>query len=223
MIKAALIGYGKMGRALERLAPSQGIEITACLSSTDSWDQKGVEDAEVCIEFTRPDQVVKNTERALSLCKPLVIGTTGVSEDVLRTLVHTAGGAAIYAPNFSIGIHLFKKIVAYTAGLLQGIDLYDLSLSEIHHKEKKDSPSGTALSLAHLLESCGYDQASERINSQRCGFVPGTHSLLLDSAQDSIRLTHEARSREGFALGALQAARWIVGKQGFYTLDDILK
>ncbi|MCB1135555.1 MAG: 4-hydroxy-tetrahydrodipicolinate reductase [Chlamydiia bacterium] len=225
MRKIALIGYGKMGRVLDRLAPSLGLSVVARVdprNGPDDFDCLGLEQAEVCIDFTRPDVVLDNAASLAKRGKNLVVGTTGFDQAALRRIVEEAEVGALYAPNFSIGVYLFHRMVQEAARLMAGWADYDVALAEQHHRHKRDRPSGTALSLQHALQSelgCG----DLEISSLRCGAIPGTHTVTFDSSCDTITLAHQARSREGFALGALRAAQWMAGRQGFYTLDDMMR
>ncbi len=228
MPKIALIGYGKMGQILDKLASEAGHEVVARVdpkNGYDDFDCPGLSHADVCIEFTRPDQVFDNVRRLTLLGKNIVIGTTGWDLAPVEELVRQQGVAAIHAANFSIGIHLFKKIVEAAAQLIQDQPQYDASLCEAHHRHKLDRPSGTAKDLIQsLLDNLPRKRLEDLdVSCRRYGEVPGTHTVTFDSKCDSISLTHEARSREGFALGALQAAHWIRGRQGFFTLEDMLE
>jgi len=224
-LKIALIGYGKMGKMVEKIALERG----HTLVSMDA--------ADICIDFTHPDQVVENIRKVASLKKPLVVGTTGWYERLpeVQKLVEQQGIGFLYSPNFAVGVSLFLKMVAEAARLMDPFDEFDVAVNEIHHNEKVDSPSGTAKDigravLAHMQrkkkltsELDGRLKADEvHISSMRCGYVPGTHSLIFDSPKESITLTHTARGREGFASGAVAAAEWLHGKTGFFTLQDML-
>ncbi|MDP1836255.1 MAG: dihydrodipicolinate reductase C-terminal domain-containing protein [Chlamydiales bacterium] len=221
-MKIVLIGYGKMGRMVEQAATQRGHEIIAICGSRHECSngrdisEKLVAEADVCIDFSHPDIVIKHIEILTALKKTIVIGTTGwdahlpsVSDSVAK-----AGVGLIHGPNFSLGVNLFYRIVANASTLLRD---YDVGIMEEHHRHKADSPSGTARHIAHILQ-----KPIDGIASARYGSVPGTHRVLFDSPVDSIVLEHTARNREGFANGAISAAEWIHGKIGVYTVDDMI-
>lgn len=210
-MKIALLGYGKMGKMVETLAPSRKHFIVP-------FDQ-----AEMCIEFTHPDAVLKNISEAASQGKSLVVGTTGWFHNLeeAHKIVEKYQVGMLYSPNFSIGMALFSKIVKETAQLMRAFTNYDVSAIEYHHKHKVDSPSGTAKHLEKILhESLNREVPFTAIRS---GNYPGTHTIQFDSLADTITLTHEARNREGFALGSIIAAEWLQGKRGVFTLNDMLE
>jgi len=245
MTTAALIGYGKMGKVIDRLASKSGIAIVSRIDPEDSqadWKEltsEAVEGADVCIDFSHPDAVVKNIRQCVALKKPIVIGTTGwdAQEKTVQKIVEESKIGAVYAKNFSIGVNLFIQIVKEAAKLINDWPQYDVGVMEQHHRMKADSPSGTAFLLAEMLlkkidrkTEMNRNRIERKINSDelhvasmRCGDIPGTHSVIIDSDVDTIELVHRARNREGFALGALEAAKWIVGRKGFYHLKEILK
>lgn len=211
-MKLALLGRGKMGTMVEKAAAVRNHEIV------------GIQSADVCIDFSHPDVVLANIKMAAELKKNIVVGTTGWYEHLpdIKTLIEVKGTGFLYSPNFSIGIHLFMKIVSRAAELLNSHQEYDVGGCESHHNQKADAPSGTAKALTEILKNY-YDKAQNlQFSSIRCGHIPGTHTVLFDSPADSITLTHTARNREGFAQGAVCAAEWLHGKKGFYTLDDML-
>ncbi len=209
----ALIGYGKMGKALEAEAQKRGDNVVCILtSSSDDWSQ--LNRAEVALDFSHPSAVLSHVEQCVHFNTNLVIGTTGW-DPPLQELPSSIG--ILYAPNFSIGVYLFLKLIRYSGSLLTPFPEYVGAGIEIHHAGKKDAPSGTARAMQ---ESLGTEIP---ITSVRLGSITGKHSLLFDSPLDTITLSHEAKNREGFALGALQAARWLIGKQGYYTLDDMME
>lgn len=214
VLKIGLIGCGKMGALIEKLALEKGHLICAKIHSCQ--DFKDLSQADICIDFSHPKAAVENIKKAAELKKNLVMGTTGWYEHLpeAATIVKKSGIGFLYAPNFSIGVHKFLKIVTEASSLL-GQD-YDRAILEEHHKHKQDSPSGTALAIEKASGS------KIPISSLRCGSIPGTHTLMFDSPIDAITLTHTAKSREGFAKGAIAAAEWLQGKTGFYTLEDML-
>ncbi|MAT39376.1 MAG: 4-hydroxy-tetrahydrodipicolinate reductase [Ectothiorhodospiraceae bacterium] len=240
----ALLGYGKMGKEVERLTESQQCEIGAIYdpSLEGKHAELGALQAasfDVFIDFSTPNSAVKNIELAASLGKNIAVGTTGWYDKLpdVERIVRESGIGCIYAQNFSVGIFLFKQLVAHAAKLFNAHDQYDVTLHEVHHRKKLDAPSGTAHTLADTIvgnidrkSSYQYGIPEEGepkeetlyVSSQRTGSVPGTHSVVFDSIVDSIELTHTARSRGGLALGALLAAKWIQGKQGLYTIEDML-
>ena len=225
-IPVALIGMGKMGRALAALAPERGFTVVAQLARSRA-DYAGVtrealRGAVVAIEFTAPSAAANNVRACAASGCPVVVGTTGWYDelDSVRADVERAGGALLTAPNFSIGVAVFHRLVAEAARLFATVPGFDVHLVETHHAAKVDSPSGTADSLARAAEAAG--SRAVPITSVRTGSVPGTHELLFDGAFEQVRLVHEARDRRVFAEGALTAARWLVGRRGIFTMQDVL-
>lgn len=218
-MKIALLGYGKMGKKVEEMAHLKGHEVV-CRILRDRIDSYGIEQADVCIDFSHSDVVMDHLAIALDKGKNIVIGTTGweTQQEKAKQLAHERGIGVFYAPNFSLGVHLFLKVVEYAAGLMAPFKEYHAAGMEWHHKQKKDAPSGTALEMKRRVEE--QLKAPFEIASSRVGSVPGKHLILFDSPFDTMTLCHEARHREGFAKGAIEAAEWLQGKQGFYTLDD---
>src|ERR687890_2677285 len=230
-MRLALLGHGAMGQLVERLAREAGDEVATVLGSREA-SMHAEELAEVlgghdaAIDFTVAEAVPRHAEACALARVPLVEGTTGWHaqlEDV-RALVGRANGALIYGANFSVGVNLFYRVVARAAELFQRFD-YAAFIEEAHHSRKRDAPSGTALRLRDLVaEVYGPDVP---VASTRAGHIPGTHRVGFDSAADTVTLTHTARSREGFAAGAVLAARWIRGRRGVYEFaemfDEILK
>jgi 4-hydroxy-tetrahydrodipicolinate reductase len=230
-MKLALLGHGAMGQLVERLARDAGDEVATVLGSHEASmhveelaEILGGHDA--AIDFTVAEAVPRHAEACALARVPLVEGTTGWHarlEDVKKTF-EREGGALIYGANFSVGVNLFYRVVARAAELFRGFD-YAAFVEEAHHSRKRDAPSGTALRLRDLV--AGAYGSDVPVASTRAGHIPGTHRVGFDSAADTVTLTHTARSREGFAAGALVAARWIQGRTGVYefseTLDEILK
>lgn len=226
-MKLALIGYGAMGQLVESQARAAGDEIGITLTSADL--SSSVEEFalalrghDAAIDFSVASGVVRNVEACACAGVPLVEGTTGwkESEAEVKRVVAEHGGALVYGANFSIGVNVFYKIVAQAARLFSGLDQYEPFIEEQHHSRKRDAPSGTALQLRSLMSQ---DIKTEiPIASTRAGHIPGTHRVGFDSAADQITLTHMARSREGFAAGALFAARWIVGRKGVYEFSEVV-
>ena len=237
-MKIALIGHGKMGKLIEVIALSKKHEIVATATSKQDHLQHLIEPADVCIDFSIPSIALKTVETCAKMKKNLVMGTTGWYEHLpfVQKTVTEAGIGFLYAPNFSVGVNLFLKIVQEAAKLVENFPEYDIGMIEKHHNQKKDSPSGTALAIANALLAQitrKNSLVSDRLDRQvepaelhiatlRCGQIPGSHTVLFDSPADTITLTHEARSRDGFASGAVFAAEWLEGKKGFYTLQDTL-
>jgi 4-hydroxy-tetrahydrodipicolinate reductase len=215
-MKIALIGYGKMGRMVETVALQRHHTISSRIGYDICID---ADDTDIFIDFTHPDCAVDNISACASLGKSLVVGTTGWYERLpeVKKMVEQSNIGLLYAPNFAIGVHLFLRLAANAAKLFAE---YDIAISEEHHNQKADRPSGTALALADVVNKAT-DRLPE-ISSLRCGSIPGTHTLFLDSAVDTITLTHTARSRLGMAEGAVKAAEWLQNRKGLFTLDDML-
>lgn len=228
-MKIGLLGYGAMGRMVETLALAAGDEIILRVTSQDITDDLGAQlrGCEVVIDFSHADAVRANIAACLAANVPLVEGTTGWLKDLpeIRAQVQGASGAMVYGANFSLGVNLFYRLTAYAAQLFAKVEGYEPFIEEAHHSRKKDAPSGTALKLRDIMRDAL--QRDFSVASTRAGHIPGTHRVGFDGAADQIRLTHEARSREGFAAGALVAARWIRGRTGFYefaeAMDEILR
>ncbi len=244
-MKIALVGYGKMGHEVGSLALLRGHAVVAiCDPVADGRtalvvSRESLQDAEICIEFTHPGAVLENIRQVASLQKPLVVGTTGWNEHLseVQSLVTKEGIGLVYAPNFSLGVNLFYRVAARAAELFNRFEDYDVFGSEIHHRHKVDSPSGTARKLAALIlerfprkrtiitEPLDRPIAAEEFQlvSVRSGEFPGIHSLTFDSPADTIELTHTVRSRAGFARGALLAAEWVLNRKGLFTFDQVLE
>lgn len=226
-MRIALIGYGAMGKLIERLAVEQGHEIGIIIDDSDNNLFAGevaekLKGCDVAIEFTVGMAVQRNVEACVRARVPVVVGTTGWIEDrgLIENIVREGEGAMIFGANFSIGVNLFYKVADYAAGLFAKFPEYEAFIEEQHHSRKKDAPSGTALRLKELTEK--HIKIGE-IAATRAGNIPGTHRLGFDSAADQILLEHTARSREGFALGAIQAAEWIIGKGGFFEFTEVIE
>jgi 4-hydroxy-tetrahydrodipicolinate reductase len=225
-LRLALIGMGKMGRALATLAPERGFrvvaEIDASSAESPTVSRESLRDAQVAIEFTVPEAAAANVRACVAAGCPVVVGTTGWYDALpsVRLEVEHAGGAMLTAANFSVGVAIFDQVVAEAARLFARIEGFEAHLIETHHSAKKDAPSGTAGVLAHSAES-NFGQ-SIPITSVRVGSVPGTHELIFDAPFEQVRLVHEARDRRVFAEGALLAARWLVGRTGAYEMKDVL-
>ena len=217
----AIVGYGKMGRLIEQLAPEYGFTIHSRIDLND--DPQQAAGADVAVEFSVPDAVVGNVEALASLGVPLVVGTTGwlTEMDRVRAVVAQYGTGLVWSPNFSIGVNVFFRLAREAAGLLTEESQYGAWAWEIHHHTKKDAPSGTLIKLVEEMKAAGYSRPIDT-SSNRAGAHPGTHEIGFDSAADTITLRHAARNREGFARGALKAAQWIVGKKGVFEFSEVL-
>jgi len=246
----ALIGYGKMGKMIEQIAHSMGHNIGVIVDPFvtetgkviyKSISETGFNSIDAAIEFTRPDTAVDNILTLAEMKIPVVVGTTAwqKSMDKVAKAVNESGSSMLWASNFSIGVNMFYRIAWYAAELADNFPEYDAGGFESHHNKKMDSPSGTAKTLAEgvisrikrknkiVWETLDRKPEADELHfsSLRIGSIPGTHSLFFDSAADTIEITHTARSREGFASGALQAAKWLTGqkRQGIFTIDDMMK
>ena len=215
-----------MGQLVAKLAAEQGHEIAVKLSSTDT--NRSVEElanelsnCDAAIDFSIASAVLKNVEICAQAGVPLVEGTTGWNSqlDEVKSIVAQHDGALIYGANFSVGVQVFYRIAARAAELFRELESYDAFIEEAHHKRKRDAPSGTAVQLRNIV-AAGLSR-DVPVSSTRAGYIPGTHRLGFDSAADQITLTHTARSREGFAAGALVAAGWIVGRKGVYEFSEV--
>lgn len=230
-MKIALLGYGRMGKVIERIALERGHEIVLRKGSSDSFE--GLENADAAIDFSVPDAAVGNITACLNANIPVISGTTGWLEhyhDVAQ-LCEEKQGAFIYGSNFSLGVNIFFELNAHLAKMMANLKQYKVSMEEIHHLQKLDAPSGTAISLAKdiithsdysswALENAKADEIL--IDAKREEGIPGTHSVFYDSEVDSIEIKHTAHSREGFALGSVVAAEWLFGKKGIFTMKDVL-
>jgi 4-hydroxy-tetrahydrodipicolinate reductase len=231
-MKIALLGYGKMGVAIEQIALKRGHEIILRKKSSDGFE--GLEQADVAIDFSVPAVAKQHISQALTTGIPVISGTTGWLESYedMVAACHAQQGAFLYASNFSLGVNIFFELNSYLAKLMAPHRDYEIAMEEIHHTQKLDAPSGTAITLANgIIEHTHYNQwtidtpqsADDlKIQVERIDKVPGTHSVQYNSTIDTIEIKHTAHSREGFALGAVIAAEWIVGKKGVYTMKDVL-
>lgn len=202
-----------MGKEVERIATARGHSIV------------DVSEVEVCIDFSHPDAVLKNAQDVVKSGANLVIGTTGWEKDyeAVKNLILSHNCGCVYAPNFSLGVLLYKQALAHAAALIDQYDEYDVAGVETHHNQKVDSPSGTAKSLSELLSQQMPKKDPIEFSSIRCGHIAGTHSVMFDSSADTITFTHEAKNRSGFALGAVMAAEMIQGVKGWWSFDELLK
>ena len=230
-MKIAIVGYGKMGKTIEQLALKNGHNIV--LKTNDFSEKKELLEADVAIEFSTPETAYNNIALCIENGVPVISGTTGwlSKYDEIINLCENRNGSFIYASNFSIGVNLFFNINNHVSNLMKSYKDYHVSIEEIHHLQKKDAPSGTAISLAESIiknsdkqgwKLDGLSQDDVPINSKRIDDVKGTHIVNYESEIDSISIKHKAHNRNGFALGALIAAKWLQGKKGVYTMKDVL-
>lgn len=221
-IPLAIVGLGRMGRAVEQLAPERGFDVVARIGKGDSIARSSLNGALVAIEFTMPSAAVANIRACLEAECAVVSGTTGWYADLpaLRDEVKRRNGALLAAPNFSLGVAVFSQVVAEAARRFAALPGFDAHLVEIHHAAKKDAPSGTAAALAEVAAKARGTPVP--ITSVRTGSVPGTHELLFDAPFEQVRLIHEARDRRVFAEGALAAAKWILGRHGIFGMEDVI-
>jgi len=230
-MKIALLGYGKMGKVIERIALERGHEIVLKKDESNTFD--GLSTADVAIDFSVPTAAVSNISNCFHANVPVVSGTTGWLEhfDEMVALCNEKQGGFISSSNFSLGVNIFFELNEYLAKIMSQFDSYKVTMEEIHHTQKLDAPSGTAISLAKgVIENSKYanwtlDEPKNNeihIEAKRIGDVPGTHTVTYDSIVDSIELKHTAHNREGFALGAVIAAEWLAGKKGIYSMKDVL-
>ena len=232
-MKILLIGYGKMGKVLEEVALARGHEIAGRIDLGFAGDFPS---ADVAIEFTQPESAVDNIKKCIDQKIPVVSGTTGwlARKEEVHLYCNERNGSLFYASNFSLGVNLFFHLNEQLARLMNGRQGYDVSIEEVHHTQKKDAPSGTAITLAEGIirnypgktgwtthENSGQQEIA--IASKRLDPVPGTHTVIYHSAVDDLEIRHTAHSREGFALGAVLVAEWLPGKTGVKTMNDFLK
>lgn len=229
-MKIALLGYGRMGKTIEKLAQERGHEIVKTIDANDDYDFNG---AEVAIDFSVPTAAVANISACLNANVPVVSGTTGWLDhyDEMVALCKKNNGGFIYASNFSVGVNIFFELNKQLAKMMQGLKDYNVSMTEVHHIHKLDAPSGTAITLAEgilehsdktdwVLDAEENDKIS--IKAEREGEVPGTHIINYGSQVDEITIKHKAHNRNGFALGAIIAAEWLKDKTGVYSMKDVL-
>ncbi len=228
-MKLALLGYGKMGKLVEAIALRQGWEVSPKLDIADNAGGSGITPismagVDVAVEFSQPEAVLPNIEAAARLGINLVIGTTGwaAHRAKVEQIVLDSGIGLIHGANFSLGMNLFFEIVAHSSRVMGMVPQYDAFVSEEHHRAKKDAPSGTALNLLDMMRP-HLSNPNLSIASIRAGWIPGTHVIGFDSEADTIILEHRARSRQGFAEGAVLAARWIAGKKGFFDFRQVFR
>lgn len=237
-MKIALIGYGKMGKTIERIAMERGHEIVSVIDvdNLDDFDSAAFKSADVAIEFTVPQVALSNYRRAFASGVAVVSGTTGWTEELpaLKKEIEDGGKTLFWSSNFSLGVNVFMAVNKYLAAIMNQFPDYNVEMTEVHHTQKLDAPSGTAITLAEdILEKLDRKTAWVKeietkpedmaIKSIREGKVPGIHTIRYESEVDSIEITHDAKSREGFALGAVVAAEFTAGKKGLLGMEDMLK
>ena len=234
-MKIILLGYGKMGKTIERIAIERGHDISARIDIDNQHEFSSIK-GDVAIEFSHPDSAFENIRKTLEKNIPVVCGTTGwlSRKSEIEELTHATNGAFFYASNFSLGVNIFFKLNEYLAKVMEGFPEYAIELDEIHHTQKKDSPSGTAITLAEGIlkhvkrkkewvnDETGND-SDLLIKSFRIADIPGTHMVKYNSPIDDIEIKHTAHSREGFATGAVLVAEWIKNRKGVLSMDDFLK
>lgn len=236
-LRIALLGYGKMGKTIERIAQEKGHEIVLRITSSnlEALTAANLQQADIAIEFSRPESAFDNIKLCLETGVPVVVGTTAWLDRLpqAQALIKQHRGALFFASNFSIGVHVFFALNRYLARMMNEQPAYEVRLEEIHHTQKVDKPSGTAITLVEdLLKQLDRksnwvlgpadNETDISISSRREGAVPGTHEVMYTSDIDTLTIRHEAHSREGFATGALRAAEWLCGRQGYYGMRDML-
>ncbi|HOG05883.1 MAG TPA: 4-hydroxy-tetrahydrodipicolinate reductase [Paludibacter sp.] len=237
-MKIALIGYGKMGQTIERIATDRGHKITCIIDVNNiaDFESNMFKEADVAIEFSTPNAALGNILRAFAVGLPVVCGTTGWNQHLpaLKQEIEANGHALFWSSNYSVGVSIFRAVNQYLAKLMNQFSYYNVNITEVHHTQKLDAPSGTAITLAeeiiaNLERKKQWSKVSESepgdlaIKSIRKDEVPGIHTVMYSSEIDNITIEHKANNRYGFALGAVMAAEFLVGKKGFYTMQDMLK
>lgn len=224
----AIVGHGKMGRLIEQLAPEYGFDVRLTLNSSTNAQGAGLtrenlRGVDAAMEFSNPSAVLQNIRQLAALGIPAVVGTTGWFQQLpcVHETVQSNGGAVVWSPNFSVGVYRFRQIIAQAASAFAAEHEYEAWGWEIHHSAKRDAPSGTLLAVAEEMKQAGFERAVN-LSANRAGAHPGTHEIGFDSSSDTITIRHTARSREGFARGALRAARWILGKTGVFEFREIV-
>jgi len=241
----AIVGYGKMGKEIEKIAKDKDITIksiidpTADVTSHKEINEESMKDVDVCIDFTHPDNVIDNIKKITKFKKNIVVGTTGWYDNLneIKKVIENENTGLIWSGNFSIGVNIFFNIIKDASKIINKFDDYDVFAHEFHHNQKADSPSGTAVMIGNILldnidrkQKIVTEELKRKINpeelhisSTRAGKIPGTHIVGFDSAADTIELKHTARNRQGFAAGAVLAAEWIHNKKGFYDINSMMK
>jgi 4-hydroxy-tetrahydrodipicolinate reductase len=228
MRRLLIVGHGRMGRLVEQLAPSYGFEVAGILEQDTNAGGTGVtkercRGVDVAVDFSTAEATLATAPRLAAIGVNLVVGSTGWQgrEAELRDAILAAGVGAVVAANFSRAANLLDALVARAGGLFAAADNYGAFIHEAHHKAKKDAPSGTALMLRRALERGGYALPVD-VSSTRAGWIPGTHTVGFDGPAETLTLTHTVRDRATFAHGALEAARWVIGRRGLFTMQDVL-
>jgi 4-hydroxy-tetrahydrodipicolinate reductase len=218
-----LLGRGRMGTLVEQLAPEYGFHVAGIVDIDNADDVAGWPAADVAVDFSIAEAVPRNLPRLAARGTNVVVGTTGwqAHEAALRRDLETSGIGVVAAPNFAIGVNLFSALVERAAELWKGQPAFGAWLHELHHAAKRDAPSGTAIALEQAMRERGYEQPIA-VTSTRVGAIPGTHTIGFDAAAETITLTHTARDRSVFARGALEAAAWVRGRRGWFTMKDVL-
>jgi 4-hydroxy-tetrahydrodipicolinate reductase len=226
-MKTALIGYGAMGKLIETLLKNDNHEVVVIIDETDANLSANelaekLKVAEVAIDFSTADAVLRNVEACMIPNVALVEGTTGWNTEIetVRKLVEKHNGSFVFGANFSVGINLFYRIISHASELFSKFSEYETFIEERHHSRKKDAPSGTALKLQDIVSQ--HITKDFSVAATRAGSIPGTHIVGFDGTADTIELTHTARSREGFASGSIVAAKWIIGKKGFWEFTEVM-
>lgn len=224
MTTLLLVGRGRMGRLVETLAPEYGFEVVGVVERRTAGDAGNWPDADVAIDFSVGEAVPENLPRLAARGISVVVGTTGwqTHEPALRAEAERRAIGVVAAPNFAVGVNLFVSLVERAAELWREQPGFGAWLHELHHAAKRDAPSGTALALEAAMRRSGYDRPID-ISSTRAGSIPGTHTIGFDAAAETVTLTHVARDRTIFARGALQAAAWLPGRRGWFTMRDVLE
>jgi 4-hydroxy-tetrahydrodipicolinate reductase len=225
-MRILLVGYGKMGKIVERLSPEYGFEVVGRLDDTNNLGAAGIPsapDADVAVDFSVPSAVAENLPNLAERRMNVVIGTTGWQdhENEMRRIAADAGIGVVAASNFSLGVALFQILAEQSAKMFAPYPEYGAWIHEVHHSAKKDAPSGTAITLKQGMERTGYAHRID-VASNRAGSVPGTHTIGFDGPFETITMTHTNRDRAAFAQGALQAAKWVHGKRGWFGIRDVL-
>ncbi len=244
-MRIAIIGYGKMGREVEKAAIARGINVASIIDTNtpkngfSEINKESMKNADVAIDFTTPKSAIENIRKVASLKKNMVMATTGWQDRIedARRIIKKEDTGLIYSSNFSIGVNIYFRIIEEAARLFNKVEAYDVFGYELHHNQKIDSPSGTAKSIAEILlknidrkKKAVYDKLDRKIEpnelhiaSLRAGWIPGTHVTGFDSEADTIEIKHTARNRSGFASGSVMAAEWINGKKGVFTMNDFME
>jgi len=227
-VKLLLVGHGRMGRLVEHLAPSYGADVAGILDSANNANAAALDPArwagvDVVIDFSHADAFVANLPRLTALGKNLVIGTTGwkTHHADVRAAIDAAGLGAVVAANFSVGANILEALAQLAGQLFEPHASYGAFLHEAHHAAKRDAPSGTAIAIKTAIEQGGFSRPID-VSSTRAGYIPGIHTAGFDGPSETITLTHNVRDRATFAHGALEAARWVHGKRGWFTMRDVL-